>query len=122
MPLTGSQHVKLASQVREKVAVPCFLSAMSTFLYRAGQQLQVVQRMLEICSLSANGLTYDEIVPCFACNLPSFTPVLSFRKKDLEAMVNQRNSFYEMLQSKLEKFSVKLHVRYDQVIFELMFL
>ncbi|KAL9660421.1 hypothetical protein QQ045_025235 [Rhodiola kirilowii] len=100
---------------REEVDVPCFLSTISTPLFRAGQQLQVVKKVLELCSFSASGLHYEEIVPCFTSDLPSSASLLSLKKNDLEAMVNERNNFYELLQSKLEKFSMKLDIRYHQV-------
>uniref|UniRef100_A0A7N0RI06 Gamma-tubulin complex component n=1 Tax=Kalanchoe fedtschenkoi TaxID=63787 RepID=A0A7N0RI06_KALFE len=101
---------------RDEATVPCFLKTVSTSLFRAGQQLQVVKRMLQLCSVGITGFSYADIVPGFTSDLSSSASQLTFKKKDLETIVNARNSFYELLLSKLQKFPMKLDIRYDQVV------
>lgn len=111
-----------SARIREQdgVAVPCFLKDLLVPLFRAGQQLQVLKKLLEICNyVATDDHTYEDILPCwrgFSSNHPSCASLLTFNKGNIEAMVLARNHFYERMQQKLENLSTKLETRYRQVV------
>ena len=114
----AAPHKFFTSQEQGGVAVPCFLKDLLVPLFRAGQQLQVLKKLLEICNyVATDDHTYEDILPCwrgFSSNHPS---PLTFNKGNIEAMVLARNNFYERMQQKLGNLSRKLETRYQQVSF-----
>lgn len=120
IPFEAVPHKFSTSQEQDGVAVPCFLKDLLVPLFRAGQQLQVLKKLLEICNyVATDDHTYEDILPCwrgFSSNHPSCASLLTFNKGNIEAMVLARNHFYERMQQKLENLSTKLETRYRQVI------
>lgn len=102
-------------QERDGVAIPCFLKEFLVPLVRAGQQLQVLMKLLELCTHVAFGdHSYEDFLPCwsgFSSNLP-----LNFSKGNIEEMVLARDNYYKRMQEKLENLLTKLEFRYQQVI------
>ncbi|KAK1586607.1 hypothetical protein Q3G72_004193 [Acer saccharum] len=114
----------LLAKMRERngVSIPCFLKHFLIPLVRAGQQLQVLMKLLELCNcvFSADH-TYIDFLPCwsgFSSNhLFSASPI-TFKKENIEAMVIARNSYYEKMQEKLDNFLTKLEFNYQQVVLD----
>lgn len=102
-------------QERDGVSIPCFLKEFLVPLVRAGQQLQVLMKLLELCTYVAFGdHTYEDFLPGwsgFSSNLP-----FTFSKENIEAIVLVRDNYYKMMQEKLENLLTKLEFRYQQVI------
>ncbi|XP_050222979.1 uncharacterized protein LOC126673061 isoform X2 [Mercurialis annua] len=100
--------------IRDGVAVPCFLKDFSVLVLRAGQQLQVLIKLFELCHSN-----YEDILPTvgghFNDHLFRASP-LTFSKRQLEAMVTARNSYYQTLQGKFGNMLTKLDFRYQQVL------
>uniref|UniRef100_A0A2N9EPG6 Gamma-tubulin complex component n=1 Tax=Fagus sylvatica TaxID=28930 RepID=A0A2N9EPG6_FAGSY len=108
--------------IREQdgVAVPCFLKDFLVPLVRAGQQLQVLMKLLEMYIYVATGdHTHEDFLPCWSgfssSYLSSASPV-SFSKVNIEAMVLARDSYYKMMQEKLEFLLTKLKFRHEQLV------
>ncbi|KAL6338097.1 hypothetical protein AAG906_010665 [Vitis piasezkii] len=92
-----------SARIREQdgVAVPCFLKDLLVPLFRAGQQLQVLKKLLEICNyVATDDHTYEDILPCWR--------VFNYG--------TCKEPFYERMQQKLENLSTKLETRYRQVV------
>ncbi|XP_040992512.1 uncharacterized protein LOC121239342 isoform X1 [Juglans microcarpa x Juglans regia] len=110
------------SNIRERdaVAIPCFLKDFLIPLVRAGQQVQVIMKLLELYVFVSTGdHTYEDFLPCwsgFSSSYPSYTSPVTFCKANVEAMVLARDSYYKMIQEKLEYLLAKLEFRYDQVV------
>ncbi|XP_057956220.1 uncharacterized protein LOC131149621 [Malania oleifera] len=108
--------------VREQcgVALPCFLKELLVPLLRAGQQLQVLMKLLELCNYVASGdNTYENILPCwssFSSNHPSSASPLTFIKENIEDTVLARNNYFKRMWQKLENSLAKLEFRYQQVV------
>lgn len=106
-------------QEQDKVAVPCFLKEILVPLYRAGQQLQVLMKVLELSSaIGARDNIYEDFLPFlrgFSSDFLSHSSPLTFNKRDLESMVLLRNNRYNQMMKKLQRLSVKLDLRYQQV-------
>ncbi|XP_059430349.1 uncharacterized protein LOC132163972 isoform X4 [Corylus avellana] len=105
---------------RDGVAIPCFLKDFLNPLVRAGQQLQVIMKLLELYIYVATGdNTYEDFLPCwsgFSSIYPSYASPVTFSKVNIEAMVLARDSYYKMMQKKLEYLLTKLEFRYEQVV------
>ncbi|KAM1255910.1 hypothetical protein ACFX1Q_030108 [Malus domestica] len=105
---------------RDGVAVPCFLKDFLIPLVRAGQQLQVLVKLLELCTFVATkDHTYEGFLPCwsgFSGNCPWYASLLTFSKGSIEARILSRDSYYKKMQEKLENLSAKLEFRYQQVV------
>ncbi|XP_008457080.2 uncharacterized protein LOC103496848 [Cucumis melo] len=104
---------------KEGVSIPCFMKELLLPLLRAGQQLQVLVKLLELgTSVATSECTYDDFLPCwtgFSSYHASYESVISFSKEDVEARVSARNIYYEMMQTKLDNFLTKIEFRYEQV-------
>lgn len=89
-------------------------------LVRAGQQLQVLVKLLELCTFVATkDHTFEGFLPCwsgFSCNCPDYASPLTFSKGRIEAMILSRDSYYIRMLEQLENLSAKLEFRYQQVI------
>ncbi|XP_022153772.1 uncharacterized protein LOC111021210 isoform X2 [Momordica charantia] len=104
---------------REGVPIPCFIKELLLPLLRAGQQLQVLVKLLELgTSVATAECTYDDFLPCwtgFSSNHVCFEPVISFSKENVEARVTERDIYYERMQKKLENLLTRIEFRYEQV-------
>ncbi|XP_028103211.1 uncharacterized protein LOC114302394 [Camellia sinensis] len=112
--------IRLATiRERDGVAVPCFLKDFSIPLVRAGQQLQVLMKLLELCShIGTVNHTYEDILPCwsgFSSDHPYYASPLTFNQGSIEAMVLARNDYYKRMLEKLDTILTKLEIRYQQV-------
>lgn len=111
---------KSISQVRDGVAVPIFLEDFLVPLFRAGQQLQVIMKLLELSNnIGAINGSYEEFLPgCngFSSKYPSFSSSLTFDKGTIEAIVLARNSFYLQLLEKIDNIFSKFEFRTQGVI------
>ncbi|XP_062015511.1 uncharacterized protein LOC133732069 isoform X1 [Rosa rugosa] len=105
---------------RDGVPVPCFLKDFLLPLFRAGQQLQVLAKLLELCTFVApKNHTYESFLPCwsgFSSNCPSYASPLSFSKGNIEAMVLSRECYYKRMQDQLQNLLTELEFRFQQVI------
>ncbi|RDX93277.1 Gamma-tubulin complex component 6, partial [Mucuna pruriens] len=126
--LPPKSHVKagnsvdspLASvKVRDGVPVPGFLKDFLVPLVRAGQQLQVLLKLLEMCIHVADGEhSCDDFLPCwsgFSSSSLSYSSPLAFSKDVIEAMVLARENYYKRMNEKIESLLSSLEVRYQQV-------
>ncbi|XP_004511289.1 uncharacterized protein [Cicer arietinum] len=105
--------------LRDGVPVPGFLKDFLIPLVRAGQQLQVLLKLLELCiDVAAGEHDSDDFLPCwsgFSSNsLSNFSP-LTFSKDIIENMVLARESYYKRMNEKIESLLSSLEVRYQQV-------
>ncbi|XWS52751.1 hypothetical protein CRYUN_Cryun11dG0099100 [Craigia yunnanensis] len=105
---------------RDGAAVPCFLKDVLIPLVRAGQQLQVLMKLLELRKYVDSGdHTYSDFLPCwsgFSGSNPFYASSITFGKENIEALVLMRNSYYERMQEKLENFLTGLEFSYQQVV------
>ncbi|GMP91837.1 hypothetical protein CsSME_00042339 [Camellia sinensis var. sinensis] len=113
--------IRLATiRERDGVAVPCFLKDFSIPLVRAGQQLQVLMKLLELCShIGTVNHTYEDILPCwsgFSSDHPYYASPLTFNQGSIEAMVLARNDYYKRMLEKLDTILTKLEIRYQQIL------
>ncbi|KAK3031800.1 hypothetical protein RJ639_036952 [Escallonia herrerae] len=96
------------STIREKdgIAVPCFLKDFLVPLLRAGQQLQVLMKLLELCdNIGTWNRTYEDFLPYwsgFSNSSLTLASPLTFEKEGIQRMVHARNSYYEKKMEKLE--------------------
>lgn len=110
------------------VSVPCFLKDVCRPLLRAGQQLQVLIKLLDMCNcMTTRDQSYErgallsnlaDVLPYWndstsehvSCSFP-----LTFMKRNMEAMVLKRETLYRMLQEKLENLFPRLSIRCWQI-------
>lgn len=97
--------------VRDGVTLPYFLKEFLIPLLRAGQQLQVVVKLLELCnSLGTCNATREQILPFledFPSEYPIFASALTFKKGNIENLALARKSYYESLQGKVGNILAK---------------
>ncbi|XP_038891620.1 gamma-tubulin complex component 6 isoform X2 [Benincasa hispida] len=105
---------------REGASIPCFMKELLLPLLRAGQQLQVLVKLLELgTSVATAKCTCDDFLPCwtgFSSNHMCYESVISFSKEDVEARVSARNIYYDMMQKKFDNLSTKMEFRCEQVV------
>lgn len=101
-------------------AVPCFLKDYLIPLVRAGQQLQVLMKLFEICKYVTRGTdTYMNFLPCwseFSGNHSIYASPITFSKGNIEALVLTRKSYYERMQEKFGTLLTKLELSYPEVL------
>ncbi|CAH2065522.1 unnamed protein product [Thlaspi arvense] len=108
-------------RVREQEGglVPCFLDGFLIPILRAGQQLQVITKLLELCNLSASGHKYyADLLPCWThyCTTSSTYPSpITFNKLHIEVMIQKRDDYYRRIQKKLGDLSKKFELFIGQV-------
>ncbi|XP_027914049.1 uncharacterized protein LOC114173703 isoform X1 [Vigna unguiculata] len=106
-------------KVRDGVPIPEFLKDFLVPLVRAGQQLQVLLKLLEMCIHVASGEhSCDDFVPCwsgFSSSGLSYSSPLAFSKDVIEAMVLARENYYKGMNEKIGSLLSSLEVRYLQV-------
>ncbi|KAK7405823.1 hypothetical protein VNO78_07433 [Psophocarpus tetragonolobus] len=116
----NSVDFPLASvKVRDGVPIPGFLKGFLVPLVRAGQQLQVLLKLLEMCiQVAAGEHSCDDFLPCwsgFSSSTLSYSSPLAFSKDVIEAMVLARQHYYTRMNEKIEILLSSLEVRYQQV-------
>ncbi|KAL5576039.1 hypothetical protein UlMin_017738 [Ulmus minor] len=116
-----SPEIPLASvRDRDGVAIPCFLKDYVIPLFRAGQQLQVLMKLLELGTyVASEGQTYEDLLPCwsgFSSNHPSYVFPVTQTKENIETRVIARASYYKRMQEKLETVLKNLEFKYQQVV------
>ncbi|KAE9596454.1 putative gamma-tubulin complex component protein [Lupinus albus] len=105
-------------RVRDGVSIPAFLKDYLVPLVRAGQQLQVLLKLLGLCIHVPGDHSSDDFLPCwsgFSSNNPSHCSPLTFSRDIIEAMVVARESYYKGMNDKIESLLSSLEVRYQQV-------
>ncbi|KAF5187359.1 Gamma-tubulin complex component [Thalictrum thalictroides] len=115
-----SNAVWLSSiRVREGVSVPCFLENYCLPLLRAGQQLQVLIKLLQLCEcVPAGDQAYVDVLPYWNGSsgfcLSTMSP-LTFSKVKLEEMVLSRENMYKTMQEKLQILIARLDNKYRPI-------
>lgn len=106
--------------MRDGVPIPGFLKDSLVPLVRAGQQLQVLLKLLELCiDVAAGQHSSDDFLSCwsgFSSNSLSYFSPLTFNKDTIDNMVLARESYYKRMNEKIESLLSSLEVRYQQVI------
>ncbi|KAH9605327.1 hypothetical protein KSS87_020530 [Heliosperma pusillum] len=104
---------------QDGAVIPCFLNDVLVQLLRAGQQLQVVMKLLRLCNYAHAGEdSFEDILPSssdFPIHKVSGYP-LSFNKGEIEAIVLSRKEFYSKMHEKLEIFMDTVDINYRQVV------
>lgn len=100
--------------------MPLFLEDCLLPLFRAGQQLQIIMKLLEFCNTSGpfNGI-HEEFLPGihgFSSEFPSIRSSLLFEKGAIETMVVSRNSYYQRMLEKIDNIFTKSKFRFREVI------
>ncbi|KAL2536001.1 indole-3-acetaldehyde oxidase [Forsythia ovata] len=105
-------------RVRDGVAVPCFLEEFLIPLFRAGQQLQVIMKLVELCNnANANDNSHEGIFPCsigLSTEYPWFAFPLTFDKGTIETMVLARASYYQQMLEKIVNILTKFEYSSQQ--------
>ncbi|XP_010541666.1 PREDICTED: gamma-tubulin complex component 6 isoform X2 [Tarenaya hassleriana] len=101
------------------VVVPCFLEGFLVPLVRAGQQLQVITKLLELCNFSASREdNYADLLPhwtCYSITSPPHASPITFSKMHIEATVQARDNYYRRMQDKLGYLTKTLELFSEQV-------
>ncbi|CAN6465030.1 unnamed protein product [Victoria cruziana] len=113
-------------EMHEDVAVPCFLKDVCRLIFRAGQQLQLLVKMLEFfdCQFTGIDSCSEKPFPCSGLsNLEVILPFwnrsshkvfyssLSFRKQCIEGLVAKRNIMYNVMKERCNRFFLELNTR-----------
>ncbi|KAK2371716.1 gamma-tubulin complex component [Trifolium repens] len=106
-------------RLRDGVPIPGFLNDLLVPLVRAGQQLQVLLKLLELCiDVAAGEHSSNDFLPCwsgFSSDSLSYFSPLTFNKDIMENMVLARESYYKRMNERIERLLSSLEVRYQQV-------
>lgn len=110
----------LLASIQDRVAVPCFLKDFVIPIVRAGQQLQVIKKLFELCNyVGPEDYTCEDLLPSWrgylSNHLFSASP-LTFSKGYLEDMVISRSNYYENMLEKIKNLLSKLEFRHRQVV------
>ncbi|XP_071692589.1 uncharacterized protein [Rutidosis leptorrhynchoides] len=110
-----------SATIREQdgAIVPCFLKDFLIPLFRAGQQLQVLIKLLEFSDgVGSWNRTYEDFLPYWSkmasCRLSHSN--MSFSKEGIEMVVLERSDYYKIMMEKLESHLPNLEFKYHQVI------
>ncbi|XP_071694657.1 uncharacterized protein [Rutidosis leptorrhynchoides] len=110
-----------SATIREKegVIVPYFLKEFLNPLCRAGQQLQVLIKLLEFSDgVGSWNRTYEDFLPYWSkmasCRLSHSN--MSFSKEGIEMVVLARSDYYKIMMEKLESRLPNLEFKYHQAI------
>ncbi|XP_071912520.1 uncharacterized protein [Coffea arabica] len=102
-------------RVRDGVTLPCFLEDFLIPLLRAGQQLQVVMKLLDLCySLGTYNNAQEEILPFldeFSNEYPFFASPLTFDKETMGRMALARSSYYQRMLEKVDNVLTRFGFR-----------
>ncbi|KAI3804386.1 hypothetical protein L1987_25880 [Smallanthus sonchifolius] len=108
--------------IREQdgVFVPCFLREFLIPLFRAGQQLQVLIKVLEFSDgVGSWNRTYEDFLPYWSrmsSSRLSHAFHMDFSKEGLDMMVLKRRDYYKIMMEKLKNQLPNLEFKYHQVI------
>ncbi|KAF5816289.1 putative gamma-tubulin complex component protein [Helianthus annuus] len=108
--------------IREQdgVYVPCFLKEFLIPLFRAGQQLQVLIKLLEFSDgVGSWNRTYEDFLPYWSrmsSSRLSHAFHMDFNKAGIEMMVLKRRDYYQIMMEKLKNHLPNLEFKYHQVI------
>lgn len=111
-----------SATIREEdgVSVPCFLREFLIPLFRAGQQLQVLIKLLEFSDgVGSWNRTYEDFLPYWSrmsTSRLSHAFRMAFTKEGIEKMVLSRRDYYKIMMEKLQNQLPNLEFRYHQVI------
>lgn len=108
---------------RDGVSIPCFLKDVCCPLLRAGQQLHVLVKLLNSCSVFVT--QEGTHMPCDIANLEEILPFwfgtsrnstfllnsIAFTKVRIEALMHKRDVLYKTMMEKLQLFFSKFNVR-----------
>ncbi|XP_077245230.1 spc97 / Spc98 family of spindle pole body (SBP) component [Tasmannia lanceolata] len=130
----GSNNGSSLASIKERdgVTVPCFVKDVCLPLFRAGQQLKVLLELLDMCSLVTGGdhsygrvshLSFhlgnlEDILPYWnssSSGFASWSSLLTFSKRNIEAMKLKRETMYRVMQEKLKNLFPRLNVRYWKI-------
>lgn len=107
-------------QEQDGVFVPCFLREFLIPLFRAGQQLQVLIKVLEFSDgVGSWNRTYEDFLPYWSrmsSSRLSHAFHMDFSKEGIEMMVVKRNDYYKIMMEKLENRLPNLEFKHHQVI------
>lgn len=106
------------------VSIPCFLKDVNQPLLRAGQQLQVLIKLLDMCNCvtttdknygrGSQLLNLEDILPYWNGSISEHISCLfplTFSRRDIEAKTLKRETMYRMMQEKLENLLPRLSTR-----------
>ncbi|KAK7269258.1 hypothetical protein RIF29_21979 [Crotalaria pallida] len=113
-----ANSVDASIRVRDGVPIPAFLKDSLVPLVRAGQQLQVLLKLLGLCIHVTGDHSSDDFLPCwsgFSTNTSSCSSPLTFSRDVIEALVLARECYYKRMNEKIESLLSSLQVRYQQV-------
>ncbi|KAJ6796586.1 Uncharacterized protein M6B38_219255 [Iris pallida] len=113
------------TQCRDCSSVPCFLKDICRPLLRAGQQIEVLVKLLNLCSsvvleehLPCSLATVKDILPCWFDapynSAPQLNP-LTFSKKGIEVLICNRETMYKSMLERLQFFFTKLDGKYQRM-------
>ncbi|PWA48898.1 hypothetical protein CTI12_AA486760 [Artemisia annua] len=111
-----------SASIREHdgVSVPCFLRDFLIPLLRAGQQLQVLIKLLEFSDgVGSWNRTYEDFLPYWSrmsSSRLSHAFDMAFSKEGIEMMVLARRDYYTIMMEKLKNHLPNLEFKYHQVI------
>nr|XP_029116589.1 uncharacterized protein LOC105061295 isoform X2 [Elaeis guineensis] len=112
---------------RDCVSMPCFLKDVCRPLLRAGQQLQVLVKLLNLCSVSVTRegahmhcdiTNIVEMLPYWSGTSSDSTFVLNslaFTKIRVEDLMHKRDTLYKMMLERLQSFFSNFNVRNRQI-------
>ncbi|KAJ7964835.1 Gamma-tubulin complex component [Quillaja saponaria] len=104
---------------QDGVSIPSFLKDFVVPLVRAGQQLQVLMKLLELyIHIPTIYNNCDDFLPCwrsFSSSSLSYSSPLTFNKSTIQAMVLARECYYQKMNEKLDSILAILEVRNQQV-------
>lgn len=114
-----SNDFPLTSVRVRKGVLPSFLEDCLLPLFRAGQQLQIIMKLLEFCNTFGqfNGI-HEEFLPGihgFSSEFPSFRSSLLFEKGAIETMVVSRNSYYQRMLENIDNVFTKSEFRFREI-------
>ncbi|KAL1317103.1 hypothetical protein HN51_069202 [Arachis hypogaea] len=110
-----STHIR----VRDDVSIPEFLKDFLVPLVRAGQQLQVLLKLVELCvHVTSVEHSSEDFLPCwsgFASSITSYSSPLTFSRDVIDVMVIARENYFERMNEKIDSLLSSLEIRYQRV-------
>ncbi|KAJ4970863.1 hypothetical protein NE237_003962 [Protea cynaroides] len=102
------------------VAIPCFLEDFCIPILRAGQQLQVLIKLLDLCNYMGSGdCNYEDILPFWngsSSENISYFSLLTFNKRSIEEIILTRENMYKTMQEKLQNLFTGIDTKCQKVV------
>ncbi|KAJ4969843.1 hypothetical protein NE237_002942 [Protea cynaroides] len=102
------------------VAIPCFLKDFCIPILRAGQQLQVLIKLLDLCNYMGSGdCNYEDILPFWngsSSENISYFSSLNFNKRSIEEIILTRENMYKTMQEKLQNLFTGIDTKCQKVV------